>query len=458
LCPLIAHTYFDDGANNAEQSRRSAVDEVGLALDADFDVVELTVAQRGSTLYAVGMNASSEQPSLVSVLQATALRDADQPLKLVVSDDLPGASEFAHALLELLISAEGAPYLGECRPLYLVASSRAALEALLATRTLLASDAAYARLRGHLHFGAYVSNAATGSLARSALADLAAEGFELVELDHSREGLLVAVAQARALGLQVILRDVDGYYVAPLCGLVAGLGTMKHVTTAPTPLRKYIRGSRRLLELNVAGAQPGATQLRYLGRAQDGELSSPLDERTPTLSTGDSAAPLAGTFLHFDGAAQQSLVLHDASLPAGFTRFAAIASLRLSSTALAPGERQVIASTRSAMSGWSLELVNDLGTTELRFETWIEEVSGGPVHYSASIPASSLATAGAQTALFGTTTYVELQTGPLMSAAGPFISDSAPIESGEAVTLGVAPNQTTGYFDGDLQLLKLVAY
>jgi hypothetical protein len=298
----------------------------------------------------------------------------------------------------------------------------------------------------------------TESLARSAFADLAAEGFDLVELDQSREGLLAAVGQARALGLQVVLRDVDGFHVAPLCGLVAGLGTMKHVTTAPTPLRNYIRGSRRLLELNVAEARPDATQLRYLGRAQEGELTSPLQERTPTLSTGDGAAALIGTFLRFDGDAQQSLVLHDAGLPAGFTRFAAVASLRLSTTTLPVGERQVIAGTRGALSGWSLELVNDVGTTELRFETWIQVNGGDPVLYTANVPASSLGAAGAHTMLFGITTYVELQAGTLEGVAGPFDSESAPIESGEAVTLGVAPHQTTGYFAGDLQLFKLVAY
>ena len=460
LCPIVAHNTFVDETGTPQDKRASALENIALALEASFDILELNVLQQGATLYATGRTANTtDLPALSTLFTEPVLQDANQPLKLYVSDDLETSSDFASALLESLVSPDGARYASDCRPLYLVSEASAGFDALLATRELLASDDAYAALRGHVHFGAHIADGASIASARNTITQLAGQGFEIVELDMGREGLLVLAAHARASGLQVFVRGagVPGI-TAPLCGLVDVLEAGTHATMVPTAYRIWVVASRRLIDLDVTSAADDATQLTYFARPPGGQVVRALDGATPALATGDASAPLVGTYLSFDASSEQSLPLHDAALPVGSLNFAALVLLRLSTTSIAMGERQVIASKWSTMAGWSFELVNASGTTELRLDLWVDDPIDGATSFSTSLPASSLDTSRAHLILFGYNGALEINDGAGSLSSSTFIGLSPFIESAVAVTLGTEPDGATAPFDGDLQLFKLVAY
>jgi hypothetical protein len=465
-CPTIAQNYMEpaEGAT-VEQSTTSLHGLIDLALAANLDIIELWVSQSGSKLYATGDGSpTAALPELADILDYAPLRDSKRPVKLYFTDVVPESDqEFASAVLSLLLakqtSAAGG-YGNDCRPVYLDASFWRARNGLITTQALVADDPTYASLRGHLHFGFHVHPYETVTDAQEWIEEPASARLDYLDisLDHPSALPLVHYAQSRGLHVFVHQAIEPGY--VPLCGVVDAISTPRFSFTPGTDFRDAIASSRTLIDLDIAGLASDATQLTYAVAPPGTSEPRSLDTSTPSLGTGGEVTqPLPGTYLSFDAAANQSLALNDPELPAGTNKLAMLVLLRFDAGTLPAGGR-VIVSKRQGSSGWALELIDVGGTPQVQFESFVRNNGiGGVLGRQARIPASAFSPDASHHlfAAIDSGSYLRYRADMDWQTDGvpyeySFVDNDAP------VTLGRDPDATSGYFDGELQLFKLVSY
>jgi hypothetical protein len=168
---------------------------------------------------------------------------------------------------------------------------------------------------------------------------------------------------------------------------------------------------------------------------------------------------LPGTALAFDASAHQSLALNDPALPQG-QKLAVLAVLQLNSGPL-PSGPMVIASKRQGSTGWALELVDvGAGAKQVRFDSFVR-FPDDSIHVSqASITADAFDPSEIQHVLVGFNlfgTMLRFRGAPEVSAMDADFGYSI-VDNDAPITLGSDPGAATGFFDGKLQLLKVISY
>ena len=318
LCPTVAESKFWwPLPDTLEETTQRQLEDIQFHLDAKIDVIGFNVLPSGGELLLT--NAAAEYvngPKLAVALGHNGLLQANQPLRIVLSDvALEQQTEVASALLDALLAfhpsiTAGPGYAHGCRPVYLISNNARTFATLKLAQSQL-SQARYAVLRGHVHFGARITDEHLYE-ARLAIEEAAKASFKLVEIDAPRRNMPPLLALARSKGLGVFFTDGEGSGMTSiLCGISDGT-SQKHMRQNA---HEDVVRSRLLIDLDMTKTEPGATQNPYGTR--EGLMSLPLAAAdSPTLQSGSNTSTLVGPYLHFDAASKQALTLADVKISA----------------------------------------------------------------------------------------------------------------------------------------------
>jgi len=484
VCPVLTTGMVWGANHNSRAANEQAYGGyIERALEISTDIIGITVVQSNGTFGTVGFSSwvtagSDAIPSLEDALALPALQQAEQPLQLIVLEEQAEPTQLAEELPGLLLRAGIAR---ACRPIYLMATGQHSFEGLRRMRSNIHRRADWEPLQRVLHFGRRIESSGVGEVATE-LAEAQAHGFDRVAISAARFDIPYLLYQARRRALDVSVFDnYDSSMVTSFCGAVAGVEKLILLDRPPylhqlDETSQRVSMSRTVIDLDVSQSELSAPMISYHG------YPDTADSRELAVGDGTSNQPMLaearadwgdpGHVLRFSAELKQSLVLHDAEydvqLPdKGFfsvPHMSIAVTARFGASQLAVGERQVLVSKSVEKTGWVLEYVNEGDGTGVRFRWYGTAIeSGVPGEGKVFLPNTALPTQTEALLMI----HVLVTSGTLQIVSGISEAKAAvtdpPVQllivpNDAPVTLGADPDRASGFFDGDIQRVRVVAH
>lgn len=436
------------------------------AIEQGNDILMVYVTRVDGALRLVDVKDVITSTSLETVLAHEALSLDDQPVMLLSRDSIDDPEAFPAALLDTLLdydaSSMGNVLATRCRPLYIAAertgSGNKSFDALLGIKQALANDTKYASLRAHVRLGTRVTETTLSAMrGKIDLAASASVDLPFVLLDANSGALWQALHYARddkRLGA-ILYGDMPLELKVTLCGDAEGF-LDRNYGPGIINVRDFVGRTRRLLDLDLTRQAVGST-VSYFSLAGGRDQTAAVGgSGQPVTKSGP--ADFAGTYLELDAASGQRLSLANTETTSPAGSFALLVVARMHDTALSIGSRQVLVSKRDGQSGWALELRNDGAGTVLRFNAYFDE-NGTPTVRSTELaaPAANQSVLiHVQVLSVVSDTYLILRAQQV--ASNVFSGAPALISNGKPITLGADPDAVDGFFDGDIQAVRVVSF
>ena len=474
-CPVI--TQGDDwlGAEPTYQANLAELAwYVERAIAARADVIGLNVAHVDGRLVVFGhplteQNSAAIQPTLAEAMLLPGLQAANQPLWLKLAELGMEAEETADALLEALRATS---VVRSCRPVYMFSEGPRSFETLVRLRDKLrdSSDP----LLSLLHFGSTLTAALDNTFKRDL--ELARySGLDVVRFDVLTQAfrqLPRIMSYARHLGLAFSLfNSPEPWIASSLCGFASAIEQRVLRLGAAdfrNETRGYVEQSRLLLELDTRELADDASELLYRAYPEVAALQA-HQLKGQALVSGPAEELPAGSFLEFDKLQRHSLQLAVPNyLPENEREDEPALSLslivRFAKAQLESGERQVIASKHieGHDSGWVLER----RAQELAFIFYARGEVDGVVHRAELlVPTESFLQTDHSIQLIsvqalGGTLFLQVlpQTEGAKSQIAPRTMHRVMnLHNDLPITIGSDPGGETGFFDGGIQLVRIVS-
>ncbi len=357
---------FIDGPTSLEATRSMIQDAVA----GGADLIELDIKEEGGEIYVDHDDDGTVDGALLAeVLDLPELQDADPLLYIEIKETAP-TEAFVAALLDIL-EARREHYARNGRPVVLRTFYDRRDNVALA-RDLLGAGG-YPLIAHYVRLSVLFSKGDFPKLStfQEIIADMAGEGYGMVEFQYQTPDLMAKVALARSLGLGVNL-----WTIPSALGAVLISALREHVDALTTDLlvataRSAVKKENVLVHLDATdqAADAGAVEWSQADAVPaQAWINGPGQPAGATWGTGEG---LYGTVLEFDPEAAQFLPFTDVDCApdAGLLVTAAVRFDRLD---LEDGETMVILA-KSDMSGWTLELHDPPGGggAELRFGVFV---------------------------------------------------------------------------------------
>ncbi len=295
VVPISCHNCYN-GPENQVYTTAGANAKIDNALGREADLIELDIADAGGTLCVNHGDLAScaSNPTLQDLLDNPVLAAADALLFVEIKEGNQAADAFALSLLGLLDANRA--YVKNGRPIYLRAFSGSlfylqAIQNRLADFPMIASYVRFSVLYGR------DATAAVSTFGANIMADVAGNGFDMVELDYRNRNLagLTKLAQANdlAVGLYTIPGDFGEVFLATHRENVDQLTAEYRVDQA----RAVVEETNTFAYIDASGCQSAADTTVTVYRNTTGTPSSstqPVD-RAPTGTLYGTPA------LHYDG-------------------------------------------------------------------------------------------------------------------------------------------------------------
>lgn len=477
LCPVMSDgTAWGAITNSIDENRQALSAYIARHLVVEHDVVTLQVAWIDDELRVLGLPALGRDavalPTLEETLQLPMLQAAEQPLQLVFHG-LEG-STWRQALPRLLLDSG---VVRRCRPIYLTAFGTDTYGALRQLRDSLRTQPRWSELWNHVHF----IRRLTARPLNDALAEIeeaVSDGFDRVGIDAERLDLPVLRSRARALN--VLTHYYNATYAYQLVGLCDGSSGLESWLSTERPpeiaffdeLRFQLSSARTLIDLNVSDQPADATSVLY--RAFP-DLSitreAKLDVEQPTLVRGDKDTRWgeADTVLRFSPELEQRLSLRDVTFNVeraerkyfAWPTHTLMVTARLPRSLRPEDPRQVIVSKLRGESGWALQFLNEGEGTVIQY-LWYGRGRDDKVVslLKGSIPLSRIPMQyNGPTTIYAQKHLIRVldhESGVVVETDMNAYHQHVMIDNDAPITLGADPDGG-GYFDGDIQSVKLAA-
>ena len=216
VVPICCHNCYN-GIDNAVLSTEDAMTKINVAVSRGAALIELDVALAGSDICLTHEDVSTctGRPTLPEILDDSAFRISDAILFIEIKEDDAPVDVFADALIPLLEANRD--YMKNGRPVFFRAfsSRRSYLTAVrerLAASPLISNYAKFSVLYNALE------DSGIAAFQQTIETEVAAAGFDMVEVKYTSKDLLSILSFAKSLGLAVGVWTIPANFGAAFIG------------------------------------------------------------------------------------------------------------------------------------------------------------------------------------------------------------------------------------------------